>query len=93
MGFELEVDNYRALRRVRWKADGVCALVGPNGSGKTTLLSVLPFLRAASTEGFGEFVEFRGASAIAWAPLTVTLTGMLVPCEPTTVITAMFLSL
>ncbi|EPX58641.1 hypothetical protein D187_003839 [Cystobacter fuscus DSM 2262] len=64
MGFELEVDNYRALRRVRWKADGVCALVGPNGSGKTTLLSVLAFLRSAAVDGFGKALNAHGGAAL-----------------------------
>ncbi|WP_434384497.1 AAA family ATPase [Melittangium boletus] len=63
MGFELEVDNYRALRRIRWKADGVCALVGPNGSGKTTLLSVLSFLQSASLQGFGKALNWHGGAA------------------------------
>ncbi|WNG15618.1 AAA family ATPase [Cystobacter fuscus] len=62
MGFELEVDNYRALRRIRWKANGVCALVGPNGSGKTTLLSVLQFLRRATVEGFGKALSAHGGA-------------------------------
>jgi predicted ATPase len=62
MGFELEVDNYRSLRRVRWKAEGVCALVGPNGSGKTTLLSVLGFLRTALLKGFGNALNEHGGS-------------------------------
>jgi predicted ATPase len=62
MGFELEVDNYRALRRVRWKADGVCALVGPNGSGKTTLLSVLNFLQTAALSGFGSALDAHGGA-------------------------------
>lgn len=62
MGFELEVDNYRALRRVRWKADGVCAIVGPNGSGKTTLLSVLDFLSTASRVGFGKALDLDGGA-------------------------------
>jgi predicted ATPase len=64
MGFELEVDNYRALRRVRWKADGVCAIVGPNGSGKTTLLGVLDFLRTASIRGFGKALNAHGGSLL-----------------------------
>ncbi|HEX8705353.1 MAG TPA: ATP-binding protein [Myxococcaceae bacterium] len=62
MGFELEVDNYRALRRVRWKADGVCALVGPNGSGKTTLLRVFPFLKDAAFKGFGKAIDAHGGA-------------------------------
>jgi predicted ATPase len=62
MGFGLEVDNYRALRRVRWKADGVCALVGPNGSGKTTLLSALHFLTTALGEGFGKALNAHGGA-------------------------------
>jgi predicted ATPase len=64
MGFELEVDNYRALRRVRWKADGVCAIVGPNGSGKTTLLSVLHFLSIALLEGFGKALNEHGGASM-----------------------------
>jgi predicted ATPase len=64
MGFELEVDNYRALRRIRWKADGVCALVGPNGGGKTTLLSVLQFLRHASIAGFGKALNIHGGALL-----------------------------
>ncbi|WNG25120.1 AAA family ATPase [Cystobacter fuscus] len=62
MGFELEVDNYRALRRIRWKAEGVCALVGPNGSGKTTLLSVLDFLGSAAVDGFGKALNAHGGA-------------------------------
>ncbi|ATB37425.1 hypothetical protein CYFUS_002847 [Cystobacter fuscus] len=64
MGFELEVDNYRALRKIRWKAEGVCALVGPNGSGKTTLLSVLQFLRHAWIQDFGRALNAHGGALL-----------------------------
>lgn len=80
MGFELEVDNYRALRRVRWKADGVCALVGPNGSGKTTLLSVLHFLRTAAPQGFG--VALSNRRSVIMAVLCSSATGMPLPTSP-----------
>lgn len=81
MGFELEVDNYRALRRVRWQANGVCALVGPNGSGKTTLLSVFDFLGTAKTKGFGRALSqhggahlFRYRKAAAHEPVRFAIT-------------------
>jgi len=63
MGFTLEVDNYRALRKVRWSPSGVCAITGPNGSGKTTLLSAIEFLRHLLERGFQRAVEFAGGSA------------------------------
>ncbi|MCK8499269.1 AAA family ATPase [Myxococcus fulvus] len=45
MRFQLEVQNYRALRDTIWLPHGVCALVGPNGAGKSTLLKVFQLLR------------------------------------------------
>lgn len=63
MGFTLEVDNYRALRKVRWSPSGVCAITGPNGSGKTTLLSALEFLRHFLERGIQGAVEFSGGTA------------------------------
>ena len=63
MGFTLEVDNYRALRKVRWSPSGVCAITGPNGAGKTTLLSVIEFLRHFFERGTQAAVEFSGGTA------------------------------
>jgi predicted ATPase len=63
MGFELEVQNYRALRKVRWSPSGVCAITGPNGSGKTTLLSAIEFLRHFLERGIQGAVEFSGGTA------------------------------
>ena len=54
MSFTLHVENLRALRRVEWSPEGVCALVGANGSGKSTLLQVLRFLNVAVTRGVDE---------------------------------------
>jgi energy-coupling factor transporter ATP-binding protein EcfA2 len=62
MGFTLEVDNYRALRKVRWSPSGVCAVTGPNGSGKTTLLSVLEFLRHFLERGIQSAAELTGGA-------------------------------
>lgn len=45
--FTLEIDNLRALRRVRWSPKSVCGLVGVNGCGKSTLLLSLKLLRLA----------------------------------------------
>jgi predicted ATPase len=63
MGFTLEVDNYRALRKVRWSPSGVCAITGPNGAGKTTLLSAIEFLRHFLERGNQAAVEFSGGTA------------------------------
>lgn len=63
MGFTLEVDNYRALRKVRWSPSGVCAITGPNGAGKTTLLSAVEFLRHFLERGIQAAVEFSGGAA------------------------------
>jgi predicted ATPase len=63
MGFTLEVENYRALRKVRWSPSGVCAITGPNGSGKTTLLSVLEFLRHFLQRGGKAAVDAFGGTA------------------------------
>jgi predicted ATPase len=63
MGFTLEVENYRALRKVRWSPSGVCAITGPNGAGKTTLLSAIEFLRHFLERGIQGAVEFSGGTA------------------------------
>jgi predicted ATPase len=54
VSFTLHVENLRALRRVEWAPQGVCALVGANGSGKSTLLQVLRFLNVAVTRNAEE---------------------------------------
>lgn len=63
MGFTLEVENYRALRKVRWSPSGVCAVTGPNGSGKTTLLSVLEFLRHFLERGILAAADLSGGAS------------------------------
>jgi ABC-type branched-subunit amino acid transport system ATPase component len=63
MGFTLEVDNYRALRKVRWSPSGVCAITGPNGAGKTTLLSVPEFLRQFLQRGSKAAIRVTGGTA------------------------------
>lgn len=62
MGFTLEVDNYRALRKVNWSPSGVCAITGPNGSGKTTLLSVMEFLRHFLERGIQSAAQLSGGA-------------------------------
>ena len=63
MGFTLEVENYRALRKVRWSPSGVCAITGPNGAGKTTLLSVNELLRHFVERGTQGAIELTGGTA------------------------------
>lgn len=63
MGFTLEVENYRALRKVRWAPSGVCAVTGPNGSGKTTLLSVMEFLRHFHERGIVAAADLSGGAS------------------------------
>jgi predicted ATPase len=63
MEFTLLVENYRALRKVRWNPSGVCAITGPNGAGKTTLLSVIEFLRHFLERGIQGAVELSGGAA------------------------------
>lgn len=59
MGFRLEIDNFRALRRVRCNVpDGVSVIVGPNGSGKTTLLRIPAILRNAYERSWPEALTF-----------------------------------
>jgi predicted ATPase len=61
MRVTLVVENYRALRRVRWTLPrGVSALVGPNGSGKTTLLDVPELLRHALQLDVRAAINARG---------------------------------
>jgi predicted ATPase len=66
---ELEVDNFRSLRRILLPLGALNVLVGPNGAGKTNVLEVFRFLAdVIRTDlepaldlrgGFGEVV-FRG---------------------------------
>ena len=65
MRFSLKVRNYRGLREIDWRPDGVCALVGANGSGKTTLLDVPALLRDALERGLARALEEHGGAANA----------------------------
>ena len=60
MPFTLTVRNYRALRRVEWSPQGVCALVGPNGAGKSTLLDALLLLRHTFEFGLVQALNQHG---------------------------------
>ena len=60
MSFTLRVQNYRGLRKVEWRPEGVCALVGPNASGKTTLLDVPQMLGDALERGMSRAFETHG---------------------------------
>jgi predicted ATPase len=61
MRITLVVENYRALRRVRWTLPrGVSALVGPNGSGKSTLLDVPDLLRHVLEHDVRKAIDDRG---------------------------------
>lgn len=63
MRVTLVVENYRALRRVRWTLPrGVSAIVGPNGSGKTTLLDIPALLRQALTHDLRRAIDSRGGT-------------------------------
>jgi predicted ATPase len=63
MPLSFYVANYRALRRVFWAPDGVCALVGPNGAGKSTLLDVVQLLRHVVEHGLVRALDYRGGIA------------------------------
>jgi predicted ATPase len=61
MRVTIVVENYRALRRVRWTLPrGVSVLVGPNGSGKTTLLDVPELLRHSLQHDVRAAIDARG---------------------------------
>lgn len=45
MNFLFHCQEYRGLRSVLFRPEGVCALVGANGSGKSSLLSAFEFMR------------------------------------------------
>ena len=77
----LEIANFRGLRQVDWRFDGVCALTGPNGAGKTSVLTALAFLRDAYVKGLARAVDmhggvrgFRNVHAGADEPTTFRLT-------------------
>jgi predicted ATPase len=61
--WSLALQDFRALRKVRWSPSGVCLLAGPNGSGKSSLLQALVFLRSAATRGILEAVRLTGGGA------------------------------
>ncbi|NOY91696.1 MAG: AAA family ATPase [Deltaproteobacteria bacterium] len=57
----LEIDNFRALRRVRCAFDvGMTLVVAPNGAGKTTLLSTPELLRHMAKRGLVEALDHHG---------------------------------
>src|SRR5262249_41474290 len=60
VAFRLRVRNFRALRRVDWRPEGVCALVGPNASGKTTLLDVPAMVGDALRHGVEAAFDAQG---------------------------------
>lgn len=62
MGYYIRIENYRGIRAVDFKPDGVCLLVGPNGSGKSTLLSALEFLKNIFERGFEKALNFSGGA-------------------------------
>jgi len=57
---ELEVDNFRSLRRVSLPLGPLNVLVGPNGAGKTNVLDVFRFLADVIRTDLEPALEFRG---------------------------------
>lgn len=64
---QLEVSNYRSLRKVTMRPGPINCLIGANGSGKTNLLEALELLKAAASERLAEFVNQRqGFRSLQW---------------------------
>lgn len=60
MPLRIRTTNYKALRRVDFTPEGVCALTGPNGSGKSTLLYAIELLRLATEEDLARALRWAG---------------------------------
>ena len=57
----LQVENYRALRRVELKnLTPMTVLLGPNGSGKSTIFDVFSFLSECFQSGLRKAWDRRG---------------------------------
>lgn len=57
---ELEVDNFRSLRRVTLPLGPLNVLVGPNGAGKTNVLEVFRFLADVIRTDLEPALDLRG---------------------------------
>ncbi|WP_261571282.1 AAA family ATPase [Frankia gtarii] len=57
---ELEVENFRSLRRVKVPLGPLNVLVGPNGAGKTNLLEVFRFLSDVILSDLEPALDVRG---------------------------------
>ena len=59
---ELEVQNFRSLRKIVVPLGQMNVLVGPNGTGKTNVLGVFRFLADVIRTDPEPALELRGAS-------------------------------
>ena len=57
---ELDVENFRSLRKVSLPLGPVNVLVGPNGAGKTNVLKVFDFLADIVRTDLGPALDGRG---------------------------------
>ncbi|MCW8137990.1 MAG: AAA family ATPase, partial [Planctomycetota bacterium] len=63
MPIQLNIENYRRFRRIRWSPPkGVSLLVGPNGSGKSTLLKAFQFVSDYLGRDLEKAIDFSGGA-------------------------------
>lgn len=66
---ELEVQNFRSLRKITVPLGPLNVLVGPNGAGKTNVLEVFRFLADVIRTDLEPALELRGGfeELVFWA--------------------------
>jgi predicted ATPase len=64
---QINIENFRSLRRVLWMPGELNILIGPNGTGKSNLLYFLNLISKSASGKLSKFIQQSGGmTAIVW---------------------------
>ena len=64
---QINIENFRSLRRVLWMPGELNILIGPNGTGKSNLLYFLNLISKSASGKLSKFIQKSGGmTAIVW---------------------------
>ena len=56
----LDIEGFRSMKKVHWKANDLNVVIGPNGAGKSNLLRFLELMSISAQARLGKYIQYLG---------------------------------